>query len=82
MESNRMSSRVKCALLLEFASHEEALHVHRSIELDNQGYLSTKVEGTAILADISAESLNSLLHTLDDFLACVGVAEKIVSKKP
>ena len=72
---------MKCRLTLEFASDEEAIQVHRSVELDNQGYLSTRVEGKTIHAEIRAESLNSLLHTLDDFLACTSVAEKIVTKR-
>lgn len=73
--------RVQCVIRLEFASAAEAEKVHRSIELDNQGYISTKVVGSSILAEVTSSSLNSLLHTLDDFLACAGVAEKVVSKK-
>lgn len=64
-----------------FGSSAEAENVHRAVELDNDGYLETKVEGSSIVASIEADSLKSLLHTLDDFLACVGVADKIVSKK-
>jgi len=67
--------------VLEFRSPEEAEKVHRSVELDNQGYVTTRVVGSSILADVEAGSLNSLLHTLDDFLSCTSVAEKILSKK-
>jgi tRNA threonylcarbamoyladenosine modification (KEOPS) complex Pcc1 subunit len=74
-------SRVRCTLVLEFASPAEAEKVHRSVELDNQGYVSTRVAGNAIYAEITSSSLNSLLHTLDDFLACASVAEKVVSRK-
>lgn len=73
--------KVRCSLVLEFGSPLEAEKVHRSVELDNQGYIVTRVEGSAIHASISSSSLNSLLHTLDDFLACVSVAEKVVSRK-
>jgi tRNA threonylcarbamoyladenosine modification (KEOPS) complex Pcc1 subunit len=68
-------------LRLEFGTEDEAERVHRSVALDNQGYLTSGVEGNAIIAEIRADSLNSLLHTLDDFLACTGVAERIVSKR-
>ena len=74
------SSKVTCKLHLEFGTPEEAEKVHRSVALDNQGFLTSGVEGRAIVAEIRADSLNSLLHTLDDFLACTGVAERIVSK--
>ena len=73
-------ARVTCRLRLELRSPEEAEKIHRSVSLDNDGYLSSGVEGRAIVAEIRAESLNSLLHTLDDFLSCTSVAEKIVSR--
>jgi len=69
-----------CELRLSFGSAADAEKVHKSVELDNQGYLESKVEGSSIVARIEADSLRSLLHTLDDFLACVGVADHIVSK--
>lgn len=72
---------VRCTLVLEFPSPQEAEKVHKSVELDNQGYIATKVVGSAIHAEISSSSLKSLLHTLDDFLACASVAEKVVSRK-
>ena len=81
MPSNDKEPKISCSLRLEFASSDQAEHVHRSVELDNQGFVKTKLEGNTILAEIEASSLNSLLHTLDDFLSCTSVAEKIVSKK-
>ncbi len=73
--------RVNCSLVLEFRSGEEAEKVYRSVELDNDGYLDMRVEGNAVVATVRADSLKSLLHTLDDLLSCVGVADKIVSGK-
>ncbi|OGS56590.1 MAG: hypothetical protein A3K60_02110 [Euryarchaeota archaeon RBG_19FT_COMBO_56_21] len=81
MSSAPEAPKVRCTLRIEFPSNEEATRVHRAVELDNQGYVSTKVEGDAILAEIEASSLNSLLHTLDDLLSCTTLAEKIVTKK-
>ncbi|MBU0685227.1 MAG: KEOPS complex subunit Pcc1 [Thermoplasmatota archaeon] len=81
MPSDDKEPKVSCSLRLEFASSDQAAHVHRSVELDNQGFVTTKLDGNAILAEIEASSLNSLLHTLDDFLSCTSVAEKIVSKR-
>lgn len=81
MTDSPSEGRVRCTLVLEFASTAEAEKVHRSVELDNQGYVSTRVVGNAIHAEMTSSSLNSLLHTLDDFLACASVAEKVVSRK-
>jgi tRNA threonylcarbamoyladenosine modification (KEOPS) complex Pcc1 subunit len=70
-----------CMLTLEFDSPESAQKVHKSVEMDNLGYLESRVEGSRIVAEIEAGSMKSLLHTLDDFLACTAIASKIVSKK-
>jgi hypothetical protein len=51
------------------------------VVLDNQGYIDSCVRDKAIVARVEADSLRSLLHTLDDFMACVAVAEGIVLKK-
>lgn len=73
--------KVVCSLRLEFGTPEEAEKIHSSVAMDNQGYLTSKAEGNAIVVEIHADSLKSLLHTLDDLLACTSVAERIVTKK-
>lgn len=74
-------SAVRCRLSLEFSSKEAAEKVHNSVSLDNEGYLNTKLEGNTIVAEIEAKSLYSLLHTLDDFLSCTSLADKVISKE-
>ncbi|MCU0852237.1 MAG: hypothetical protein MUC90_03135 [Thermoplasmata archaeon] len=81
MPSADPGSVVFCKLSLEFASSEEASRINSSVEMDNEGYLETIVEGNRIVAEIPASSLKSLLHTLDDFLSCISVAEKVGPKK-
>ncbi len=81
MPGETSDGRVRCRLTLEFDSSESAQKVQKSVEMDNLGYLESRVEGSRIVADVRAESIKSLLHTLDDFLACTSVASKIVSKK-
>ncbi len=77
----KLSPRVRCTLTLEFESMDDAEKVHRSVELDNLSYLESTVRENLIIADMEADSLKSLLHTLEDFLACTSVASRIVSKK-
>ena len=81
MADSSGKEKVRCRLVLEFSSPLEAEKVHKSVLLDNQGYVSTSVVGSAIHAEMTASSLNSLLHTLDDFLGCASVAEKVISHK-
>jgi len=72
------SPAVRCNMELLFPSEEEAERVHRSVSLDNAGYVSSALKGNAIVAEAEAQTLMSLLHTVDDFLACMSVAQKIV----
>lgn len=73
--------KVRCRLTLEFDSNDSAEKVHRSVEMDNLDYLKSRISGNKIIAEIRSDSIMSLLHTVDDFLACANVATKIVTKK-
>lgn len=70
-----------CTLRIDYNSSEEAEAVARSLEPDNQGYIETEVRGSSLLCFARAEDPLSLLHTLDDFLACLTVAEETLSGK-
>lgn len=73
-------AKVICTLVLEFPSGGHASKVLETVESDNDGYVDVRLDDNSVIATMRAESLNSLLHTLDDFLACVSVAEKIISR--
>jgi len=69
-----------CTLTLEFESLKQAKKVHQSIQADDQGFVTSTVTGKTLEAVIESTSVASLLHTLDDYLACVSVAAEIVKK--
>lgn len=68
-----ISCRVR--LLMEFPSEAAASNVARALEPDNEGFVRTRREGKILVADAEAQSIQALLHTLDDYLACLGIAE-------
>lgn len=47
-----------------------------SLAPENGPYLTTRVEGSDLVAEAEADSPLGLLHTLDDALACLGAAQK------
>jgi len=49
--------------------------VARALEPDNEGFVRTRLDGGMLLAEAEARSIPALLHTLDDYLACLGIAE-------
>ena len=69
-----------CTVTLEFDTEEKAKKVHRSIQADDQGFVTSTVKGRILEAVVESKSVSSLLHTLDDYLACVSIADDIVKK--
>ena len=73
--------KISCNLEFDYDSEEEAQAVARAVEVDNEGFVKMNVEGKRIISTAESESIPSLIHTLDDFLSCVSVAERVVKGK-
>jgi len=69
-----MKSFVRLALSFEDAATAQA--VAAAVSLDDEGYIKTTRRGRTLIAEASADGPMALLHTLDDYLACVSVAER------
>ncbi len=72
--------KVTCNVVIEYDNVKKTETVLKSIEVDNLGFVKSQINGKHLEAHIESKSISSLLHTLDDYLACVSVAEKIVDK--
>ena len=72
--------KVTCDVVIEYDDVKKTETVLKSIEVDNLGFVKSQINGRQLEAHIESKSISSLLHTLDDYLACVSVAEKIVDK--
>jgi hypothetical protein len=66
----------RATVTLTFPDAATAKAVAASVSLEDQGYIRTRRKGSVITATAVAEAPMSLLHTLDDYLACVSVAER------
>ena len=71
---------VACDIVIEFDDADKVKTVLKSIEVDNFDFVNSKITGKKLETTIKASSVSSLLHTLDDYLACVSVAMKVVDK--
>lgn len=69
-----------CDIAIEFNDAKKVKTVKKSIEVDNFDFVESQINDKRLEAHIESKSISSLLHTLDDFLACVSVAEKVVDK--
>lgn len=68
---------VKCRIEIDLKSAEQAESIRRAIELDNGPYASAEVQGSVLVLTADAKSMPSMLHTLEDLLACVKVASEM-----
>ncbi len=75
------SMKITCRLEFNYDSNEDAEAVAKAVEVDNYKFVKTTLEGDRMISIAESESIPSLIHTLDDFLSCVGVAEKVVAGK-
>jgi len=69
-----------CELIFEFGSEEEARLVARSVSIDNPDFISLEVVGKTLKSRIEAPSLTSMINSLDDYLACLALAEKLAGE--
>jgi hypothetical protein len=69
---------IECAIEIDYDSEEQARNVARSISLDNGKYADSQVHGNKLIVRCNASSTPSMLHTIEDLLACIKVADQLV----
>ena len=72
--------KASCKITLEFKDKKTVSTILKSTQVDDLNFVKSKSKDNALMAEINADSISSLLHTLDDYLACVSVASKVVDK--
>jgi hypothetical protein len=68
----------ECKLVFKLNSEEDAKLLEKAVRQDNPEFVTTAIEGTNFKSTIKADSINSLINTLDDYLACLALAEKLI----
>ena len=68
--------RVKCKLMLEYDSNEKAARIEEALKPDNEFFVKTGVTRNVMEAEVESSSISSMLHTMNDFLSCLALAEK------
>jgi len=69
-----------CDISIDFDDSKLVETVLKAVEVDDFDFVKSKKSKNKIKAHIESKSVSSLLHTLDDYLACVSVAAKVVDK--
>ena len=72
--------KATCDIVIEYDDVKRVKTVLQSVKVDDFEFVKSQVDGKQLKAHIESKSVSSLLHTLDDYLACVSVAEKVLDK--
>jgi len=73
---SKYMTNITCEIVLEYDDEKSAEVIASSVSPDNEDYIDLKIIGSNIICSAKAETPKKLLHTLDDFLACVTIAEE------
>ena len=66
---------VETTIELDYGSEEEAIAVMEAIEPDNAPYAEAERYGSRLIIRARSSTAGQMLHTMEDLLACVKVAE-------
>jgi hypothetical protein len=69
---------VECEIVLEYDDEEEAEAVQGAISPDNAPYAVAERDGRKVTIRSRSDTCPQMLHTMEDLLACVKVAEETV----
>ena len=69
--------RCRVRLSLRFGTAGQARRAAAALEPDNEGFIKTRLKGRTLSAEAEAGTIPALLHTLDDYLACLCVAARL-----
>jgi len=70
--------KITCKMVFDYKNKKNAENIAKTVGVDNYIFVKTKTKENRIMSEIESNSIPSMLHTIDDYLACVGVAEKMI----
>ncbi|WP_407416193.1 KEOPS complex subunit Pcc1 [Methanobrevibacter sp.] len=73
--------KVKSRIELKFKTSEDAEIIYKTLEVDNENFLDSKISNNIITYEINNDSLSTTLATIDDLIACEILSEKITTIK-
>ena len=72
--------KINGEIIFTYKSESNARVVFDSLEVDNENYLKSSINGNSIEYQINNDKLGSFLATVDDLIASEIVVENIINK--
>lgn len=80
MTSSKKTTKIDCQLELHYADKKTAEMILGSLQPDSIGYVDLKVKDNKLLCRVEKDDPLKLLHTLDDLLMCLTLAEQTIDE--
>lgn len=71
-----MSKKIKCSISFSYETIDPHLML-KATEMDNYDYVTAMVKGKKLICNLHAESVASLLNTINDLLSAMKLAETV-----
>jgi tRNA threonylcarbamoyladenosine modification (KEOPS) complex Pcc1 subunit len=71
-----MSHKIKCTILFYYDQIDPAI-ILGATSIDNYDYVFARLEGKKLICEISSETVNSMLSTINDLLSAIKLAKTI-----
>jgi hypothetical protein len=71
-------SKITCEIILDYVDNDIAEMISSSVSPDNEEFIEVEIKDSKLICKAEGENPMQLLHTVDDFLACVTVAEEAI----
>jgi hypothetical protein len=76
-----MNIKVHAIMRIRNSSKDTAERLLGSIEPDNDGYVSSRIDGNELILESESSSVLTMRSTLDDLLVCLSTAEQVIGPK-
>lgn len=70
--------KIKGNIIFNYNNEKNAKLAYESLEIDNEGYLSSKLTENKIEYDLNNDNVGAFLRTADDLIASEIVVEQII----
>lgn len=70
--------KIKAKINMEYKDSKDAEVSFNTLEVDNEGFVESEIDGSTLSFNIESDSLGSFLLTADDLIASEILIEKIL----
>ncbi len=74
--AGRRPEMLKLTMEVPFGDRTEAERIGTALSVDDDEFVTTRVEGDRVIAEFRGDSILSLKRSADDWMACLMAAEK------